>query len=539
MSRKIVQKSELLARVQAARQAGKSIILCHGCFDIVHPGHVRYLEFARRQGDVLVVSLTGDSQIDKGMHRPYIPQELRAENLAALEMVDLVYIVPEPTACQLLAELRPDVYVKGRECEESNDPGFAAERSVVAGYGGRVLFSSGDVVFSSSRLLEVLGRDGELEAQRLAMFCRRYDISRRSSAGLLEGFSGLHVLVIGDVVLDRYVLCDATEVADEAAMLSLSRQEDRLYVGGAGIVARHLAALGARSHLLSAAADDESTRFVRRTLEEEGVQAHLVGCRPRLPEKTRFMVETQKIVRLEDARTHPLDSVREREAVGWVASIIDRIDAVIYCDSGLGTITAGLLNLLAVVLAGRRRIVAAGAEGSRGRLLQFVGADLLCPTERNLRATVHDFERGLSSVAWSVLDQTRARQMLVLMGRKGLVAFDRQSQDPHSPEWNGRLRSEYLPAPTEPSVDVMGGGDAVLATATLTLAAGGTLMQAAYLGSAAAAIESARLGNVPVEAAALKRWLAGRVELTETGVSAAAAQDADGVERMLVSPLPA
>src|SRR5512146_804676 len=130
-TRKIVNRHELIEAARAAQAAGHTVVHCHGCFDIVHPGHVRYLEFARRQGDLLVVSLTGDSQVNKGDQRPYIPEELRAESLAALEVVDLVYINPDPTACGLLHDLRPDIYVKGREYEHSADRGFLAERHAV------------------------------------------------------------------------------------------------------------------------------------------------------------------------------------------------------------------------------------------------------------------------------------------------------------------------------------------------------------------------------------------------------------------------
>lgn len=514
---KIASKAELLKRVAAARQAGNTVVHCHGCFDIVHPGHVRYLDFAKRQGDLLVVSLTGDSEIDKGTHRPYIPQELRAENLAALEAVDLVYINPHPTACELLAELRPHVYVKGREYELSSDPGFKAEKAVIASYGGRVLFSSGDVTFSSTKLIEALGRESDLESTRLLMFCRRYGLSRNLCEQILTRFSGLNVLVVGDVILDRYVLCDATELAGEAAMMSLSRQEERVYVGGAGIVARHLAGLGATPYLLSTAAHDEASASAAEVLAGENVRTHFIRCRTRLPEKTRFLVDTSKLFRVEDAPSHPLDSLAERDAAGWVSSIADHLDAVVYCDLGCGTITRGLLARLSAVLDGRRPVTTtADASGTRGRLLQFSGASLLCSTERTLRTCLHDFEQGLSSVAWSLLDQTQARQMLVTMGKKGVVAFDRPSPDELSPEWCGRLRSEYLTSLAEHVVDPLGGGDALLATATLTLAAGGSLLQAAYLGSAAAAVEIARLGNVPIDAAMLRRWLAGRIELSNS-----------------------
>ncbi|MGB2988258.1 MAG: adenylyltransferase/cytidyltransferase family protein, partial [Phycisphaerae bacterium] len=167
LQRKIVEFDELLSVARAARAAGKTIVQCHGCFDIVHPGHIRYLEFARRQGDVLIVSLTGDSDISKGNQRPYIPQELRAENLAALMFVDHVYIDPSPTAESILAQVMPDIYVKGREYEHSTDPAFLAEKNVVEAYGGRIIFSSGEIVFSSTALIERMPQNGETQSHRL------------------------------------------------------------------------------------------------------------------------------------------------------------------------------------------------------------------------------------------------------------------------------------------------------------------------------------------------------------------------------------
>ncbi|MCH7526184.1 MAG: adenylyltransferase/cytidyltransferase family protein, partial [Planctomycetes bacterium] len=107
--RKIVTHEQLIARVVQARRGGETIVHCHGCFDIVHPGHIRYLEFARRQGDLLIVTLTGDSDVAEGNQRPYIPQELRAETLAALEFVDLVYIDPNPSADSVLHDVKPNV----------------------------------------------------------------------------------------------------------------------------------------------------------------------------------------------------------------------------------------------------------------------------------------------------------------------------------------------------------------------------------------------------------------------------------------------
>jgi len=513
--RKILDLPGLLDAVAEARRRGRTIVQCHGCFDIVHPGHIRYLQFARRQGDVLVVSLTGDSDITKGEQRPYIPQELRAENLAALEFVDCVYIDPHTTAEGVLEAVSPDVYVKGAEYERSRDPAFLAEREVVERRGGRVIFSSGDVVFSSTQLIDSMPRHAELESHRLRLLCRRNVLQRAGLDRILERVSGLRVLVVGDVVLDRYVFCDPLDVASESPMMSLARLDEKTYVGGAAILARHVAAMGARAFLLGAVGDDEASDQVGRVLAAEDVESYLIPARKRLVEKTRYLVEDTKLLKVDSADHVPLDSLAEQKSALLLEQQAELADAVIFCDFGYGMITGGLLSRVLPALRRRVRVLTAGVSGARGSLLNFAGVDLLSPTERELRSTLHDFEQGLSTVAWRLLEKTQARHLFVTLGKRGLVVFDRRSQDPSESEWSARLQSEHLPSFADHAVDRLGCGDALLAVATLALAAGGDLMTAAYLGNAAAATEITRLGNLPVEAGTLNRWLDHRRELYE------------------------
>src|SRR4051795_7639865 len=130
--RKVCSLEQLLEFRRAALADGKTVVHCHGCFDIVHPGHIHHLQYARSLGDMLIVSVSADSHVNKGVNRPLIPDDLRAGSLAALECVDAVYLNPQPTAVELLEQLRPDVYVKGREYERNFDPRFTAERDTVA-----------------------------------------------------------------------------------------------------------------------------------------------------------------------------------------------------------------------------------------------------------------------------------------------------------------------------------------------------------------------------------------------------------------------
>lgn len=190
---KVLSLEQLLAQRELARRAGQRVVHCHGCFDIVHPGHLRHLRHAKAQGDILLVSITGDSLINKGTGRPLIPQELRAENLAALDCVDWVHVEPRPTALELLNEVQPDVYVKGREYEFNNDPRFKAEQDAVVRHGGRVVFSSGDVVFSSTALIAALEQSADPYHARMKSLLSAPELDGEQLVRTISGFRGQRI----------------------------------------------------------------------------------------------------------------------------------------------------------------------------------------------------------------------------------------------------------------------------------------------------------------------------------------------------------
>src|ERR671926_1447059 len=132
---RILERNRLIARVAIARKNGARVVFANGCFDILHVGHVRYLEGARHLGDLLVVGINGDEQVRrlKGEGRPFIPERERAETVAALRAVDYVIIFHEPTVTELLLALRPDIHAKGTDYTEESVP----ERDVVRSFGGR------------------------------------------------------------------------------------------------------------------------------------------------------------------------------------------------------------------------------------------------------------------------------------------------------------------------------------------------------------------------------------------------------------------
>jgi len=517
--RKIVSIDVLSTLIEARRAAASAanrsftVVHCHGCFDIVHPGHIRYLQFARRQGDLLVVSITGDAAIDKGDQRPYIPEELRAENLAALAFVDYVVIDDKPTAVDLLRAMRPDVYVKGQEYATSRDPRFLAERDVVESHGGRVIFSSGQVVFSSTRLLDVAPPGAELVDQRLDLICRRHGIDAGRLDDLVARWAGLRVVVVGDVRIERYVLCDAGTIASESPMMSLvelDRQDDW---GGAAYIAMQAAALGAKVELVTRLAAGDASAPACKALADAGVTVRAVADDAAVSVRSRFLVDDHKLFMVEQGAGRPLDSLREREFCTAILDATREADATILYDDGHELLRPSVFQQLNGRLRRNARFLCAG-WGRAPRAMTGVQAfDLLCVSERKLRVAANDFGGGLSSTAYRMLDASEALRLLVTVGKRGLVAFDRPSHDRSDPAWADRLRSEFLPSFADTVRDRLGGGEAVLTASALAMASGASLMQAAYLAGACAALQVGRMGLSTIDPRGLSAWLQARGEL--------------------------
>ena len=151
---KIIEIEELAHKINSLKAQGEKIVLCHGCFDLMHPGHIKYLQAAKTMGDTLVVTVTPDRFVNKGPNRPVFNEILRSDSLAALECVDFVAINKWPTAENTLRTLKPDFYVKGQEFENLLDKTgkIQKEAEVVKEIGGKIKFTH-EIVFSSTELI--------------------------------------------------------------------------------------------------------------------------------------------------------------------------------------------------------------------------------------------------------------------------------------------------------------------------------------------------------------------------------------------------
>jgi rfaE bifunctional protein nucleotidyltransferase chain/domain len=536
---KILSLEQLLASRAQARTAGLKVVHCHGCFDIVHPGHLRHLRHAKAQGDLLLVSITGDSLINKGNGRPLIPQELRAENLAALDCVDWVYIEPRPTAAELLGEVQPDIYVKGREYEFNNDPRFKAEQEIVTRHGGRVVFSSGDVVFSSTALIAALEQSADPYHARMKVLLQTPELEGERLTKVVSGFRGKRVVVVGDTIVDSYVLCDRPDVAAESPIMTLRPVERRHYDGGAAIIARHLAAMGAQPTLVTGLPRSPEADALRNRLIAEGVSVRAIELDTPLAEKQRFLVGAQKVMKLDLVERIELDSAKQDELVGLAAEAAGErggCDAAILADFGLGLLTQGSLGKLCTALRPKAAVMAGDVSGRRANLRAMRDMDLLCPSESEIRDAFHLFDQGLPMVAWRLLSDTKCGAAIVTMGAEGLITFDRLPSAGDDENWGTKMKSEHVPAMSQHAIDSLGCGDALLSAATLGLCSGAGLLPSAFLGAIAAAVQVQRLGNTVINGTDLRHGVV-RLHTSHLAYASSEVIESRGSARLVTSGL--
>src|SRR5262245_18186538 len=250
-----------LIRVIGPRPRQKSVIMCHGMFDIVHPGHLRHLMYAREKADILIASLTADTHATKGDLRPYVPQELRAANLAAFEIVDYVIIDPNPTPIEHIKRLQPDYFAKRYEYFSGGIPPRTQEEiDALDTYGGEMVFTAGRIVYSSSALID--SAPPRIGVEKLLALMESENIRFEDLRVALRGADGARVHVVGDTIVDSYSYCSLLGATAKSPTFSVRHDRTDMFAGGAAVVAKHVNSAGAEVVLSTVLGNDPLKDFV-------------------------------------------------------------------------------------------------------------------------------------------------------------------------------------------------------------------------------------------------------------------------------------
>ncbi|MBI3706219.1 MAG: adenylyltransferase/cytidyltransferase family protein [Proteobacteria bacterium] len=486
-----VKTAEELCAAIGKRPRKKRVIMCHGTFDVVHPGHIRHLMYARGKGDILVASLTCDAHIAKANFRPFVPEELRAMNLAALEMVDYVIIDRDPTPLKNLGMIQPDYFAKGYEYTDGGvHPRTQEEMKVLESYGGEIIFTPGDIVYSSSALIELAPPN--LASDKLLAVLEAEGLTFVDLHKALDKLAGVRVHVIGDTIVDTYTQCTLIGGNTKTPTFSVRYEGKTDFVGGAAIVARHLRSAGAEVTFSTVLGDDVHKDLVLEELKKAGVTCHAVIDRTRpTTNKNAFIAGGYRLLKVDTLDNRPISDKIAGQL--WEHLSSTPIDAVVFSDFRHGLFNRHTIPaLITGIPEGAYRVADSQVASRWGNILDFKGFDLLTPNEREARFALGDQDVTVRPLAFELYRRAECKTLILKLGDRGLITYRQRARVDD-------LRSFFVvDSLADKVVDAVGSGDALLAYATLAMIATGNEVIASVLGSAAAGIECGYDGNVPV-----------------------------------------
>ncbi len=499
--RRKIKTPDELCEIIGPHPRERKVVMCHGIFDIVHPGHIRHLIYARDKGDVLVVSLTCDAHISKADMRPFVPEELRAMNLAALEAVDYVVIDPHPTPLESLGNIQPDYFVKGYEYVEGRvNPKTQEEKKTIESYGGEFIFTPGDIVYSSSAIIEA--DPPNLATEKLAILLNGENLTFDDLYAALDKLAGLRVHVVGDTIVDT--LTRTTLIGSNAKTPTFScRYEGHTdFIGGAGIVAKHLRAAGATVTFSTILGDDALKDFVLEDLQSAGVDAQAVIDPTRLTtNKNSFVAGGYRLLKVDTLDNRSVSDKILEELKEKISSSDE--DAIVFSDFRHGIFSRETIPaLVEAIPEGVFRVGDSQVASRWGNILDFHDFDLITPNEKEARFALGDQDTVIRPLGSEIYRQARCKTLILKMGERGLITF--RSSVTEAPD----LRQFFvMDSFAGHVVDAVGAGDALLAYATLAMKATGNEVIASILGSFAAGVECEKDGNIPVSPDDVRRKL--------------------------------
>ncbi|MCP5081960.1 MAG: adenylyltransferase/cytidyltransferase family protein [Alphaproteobacteria bacterium] len=486
---KIKTREELREAIGPRPRVDK-VIMCHGVFDVVHPGHMRHLIYAKNKADILVASLTADKHIEKGLYRPHVPQDLRAANLAAFEVVDYVIIDENAKPLKNIEFLQPDYFAKGFEYVSNGmAPKTAEEGTVLDSYGGEIIFTPGDIVYSSSKLIDMA--PPELKIDKLMAVMERHGVTFDGLRKTLNEMPGKTVHVVGDTIIDSFTQCAMIGGQTKTPTMSVLFENKTDYIGGAGVVAKHLRSAGADVKFSTVLGQDALAEFALNGLKDFDVEVLPVidSTRP-TTNKNAIVVGGYRLLKVDTLDNSTISDSIVDELTAAIREI--EADAVVFSDFRHGMFNRRTIpSLIEAIPEGAFRVGDSQVASRWGNVTEFKGFDLITPNEREARFALADQDSGIRPLAASLYDLAECKTLILKLGERGVLTCVTSNHE--------ALDSFFIiDSFVDRVVDAVGAGDALLAYSTLASLVSNSPAESAILGSIAAACECELDGNIPV-----------------------------------------
>ena len=486
---KIYTLEQLASKLEIERSSGKRITQCHGVFDLLHIGHIRHFEQAKKFGDILVVTVTPDEYVNKGPHRPAFSQDFRIEAIAALECVNYVAVTRSPAAVDAILTLKPDIYAKGAEYSNRDQDitgQIVHEENAVLSVGGKLGFTDDAVVFSSTNLINRHMPIYPKEVQdHLAYLSDNYTIEGVLS--YLENARNLKVLVLGEAIIDDYHYAETIGSPSKEPILATRYLSSEKFAGGILAVANHAANFCDTVDMITFLGREESQEeFIREQMQSNVNPIFLYKDGAPTIVKRR-VVESYLLRKLFEIyimnNDDPTDEYNQ-ELCSLLEETLSKYDVVIVADYGHGMLTSDARS----VLCKKAPFLAVNTQtnaGNRGfnTIAKYDRSDFVSLTRYELALEERLVRGDIRAMILDLSERLKCQQIMVTLGKDGNICYRIPDGFSESPALAGQI------------VDTMGAGDAVLALSSLYMAQQAPIDLVGFIGNVVGAQAVATLGH--------------------------------------------
>lgn len=490
-SEKIVALEDLAVICEKLKQEGKVIAHCHGCFDLVHPGHIKHFEAAREMADVLIVTITQDKHVNKGPGRPVFNENIRLETLAALQTIDYVALNQWPTAVETLHLLKPSLYVKGQDYKNAADDltgGIIDEKNAVEAHGGKLAFTE-EIQFSSSKLINrhIDQKEDDVKEYLDKM---RSTIDLDVIKNRFDEIADYKVLIVGDIILDEYQFVNPIGKSSKSATITAKILNSEMYAGGVLAVANHIADFVKEVTLVSAHGSnqyDDYYGFIQSHLHKN-VKFNPIFLEDRPTTlKRRFVdqVFKHKLFEVMEMDDSPLDADSKKKLFEKLASIESEFDMVVVADFGHGLID----KEVAEYIQDKDLFTAVNAQTNSANkgfnlITKYTKCDYFAIDKEELQLAVHDRFTDINAAQEEIMAKTQSKLAAITLGVKGCSVMNTETK-----------KSSLAPILSSEVVDTIGAGDAFLSITSLLAKQGASADEIAFVGNAVGSMAVKILGN--------------------------------------------
>ena len=501
IAKKIKALGSLSKTLAGCKAKGKRIVHCHGVFDLLHLGHIRHFNLAKKEGDVLVVTITKDKHVKRGPGRPIFNEHLRAEALAALAVTDYVSVVDEPTAISCIKTLKPDVYVKGSDykAKEKDLTGkIYDEEAAIKSVGGRLHFTD-DITFSSSKLLN---HYFDSYPPRTLKYLR--GISKRYPPALvvekLNSLRDLKTLVIGDAIIDQYHYCDPMGKSSKEHLVANRYNWEETFAGGVLATANNVASVCENVDLITILGEKEPfTNFIKSKLSSNINSKFFFRPDTSTIIKRRFVSEgtNRKLFEICYMRDDDISKAKEAEIMNFLRKKIKGYDLVVISDFGHGLFTPRIISFLCA----NAKYLALNVQTNSANIgfnlvTKYPKANCVCVDEMELRFATHNKTSDLRKQIRQIYGQLKCNRIITTRGSTGSLSYSKEGGFHETPAFSYRV------------VDAIGAGDAFFAFIAPCFAKGFPQDLTSFIGNAVGSLAVQIICNrEPVKFADLAKFI--------------------------------